>query len=650
MIKNSLKTKSITGYALILILLLIVGGISIYETGELGKKVNYLSKDVAENVKLADDIKSGISAMRLSCEKYLNTLKENELEAAETEIVSVLSLFKTAEKRTANLKTLETIRAMNILSVKYIAQFRNVVIRHTARSATRKTLYDIGDRVTASLDTHIQNKSEETASADLGDILKHFLKVRILVERFLATLDHQYSEATSEVLENILDSLAPGDRQDIEKIKYDVEEYLDTFEGLVAVSLKMEEDIKEDLFPIAPQIINLARNITTEGWDEMEQARQDVEKKIITTRTKIIGMIACAVILGILASFLSAASIIKPISSVIKGIMTLTDGDLSTRLRISSKDEVGDLAGSVNQFIEKLQGIFLNLSNNAKTLNQSSENMSHLSSTMAESVEAVSEKTNSVSKAAETMSRTVHTIASAMEQTAQNVNMVSEATRQITDIFYEIAQKTVNANTISNNAVDQTFKTSKMVEELGEYASEINEVTEVISNISGQTNLLALNATIEASRAGESGKGFAVVANEIKELARQTAQATLNIKKKIEDIQSYTSTAVTEIQTTSTVINDVSHIVEMISKAVDEQLLKTREIAENASQASKGVSEISDHLLQSSTAADDIANDISAVNASADIMLESSFKVKQSAEDQSKLAKKLNELIAIFKT
>ncbi len=95
---------------------------------------------------------------------------------------------------------------------------------------------------------------------------------------------------------------------------------------------------------------------------------------------------------------------------------------------------------------------------------------------------------------------------------------------------------------------------------LGMAAQAIGQVTETITEISGQTNLLALNATIEAVRAGEAGKGFAVVANEIKELAKQTAEATQAIKGKIEDVQTPTASTVTEIDQISTVINGVNEI------------------------------------------------------------------------------------------
>ena len=127
------------------------------------------------------------------------------------------------------------------------------------------------------------------------------------------------------------------------------------------------------------------------------------------------------------------------------------------------------------------------------------------------------------------------------------------------------------------------------MQKLGKAAQEIGQVTETITNISAQTNLLALNATIEAARAGTAGKGFAVVANEIKELARQTAEATEDIKARIAGIQNSTGTAITDIGQITAVIKEVGGIVSSIAAAIEEQATVTKDVAGNIAQASAGV-------------------------------------------------------------
>jgi methyl-accepting chemotaxis protein len=199
---------------------------------------------------------------------------------------------------------------------------------------------------------------------------------------------------------------------------------------------------------------------------------------------------------------------------------------------------------------------------------------------LSDSTASMSGRSNSVAGAAEAMSATMNSVAAASEQTATNVNMVASATEEMTATVQEIAHNSEKARTITESAVTQAGSASQKVGELGRAANEISNVTEVITEISEQTNLLALNATIEAARAGEAGKGFAVVANEIKELAKQTAQATQEIKAKIEGIQGSTAGTVNQIEQITGVINEVNEIVGTIATAVEEQAATSREITE----------------------------------------------------------------------
>jgi methyl-accepting chemotaxis protein len=184
--------------------------------------------------------------------------------------------------------------------------------------------------------------------------------------------------------------------------------------------------------------------------------------------------------------------------------------------------------------------------------------------------------------------------------------------------------------------------------ELGSAADAISKVTEVITEISEQTNLLALNATIEAARAGEAGKGFAVVANEIKELARQTAQATHEIKAKIGGIQHSTGETVVEMTQISTVINQVNEIVATIATSVDSQLATTQEVAGNVREASLGFEEINENVAQCSQVTGQISADIADVKASADEMTHTSFQVAFNVKELSQLAEKLYAVVDHF--
>jgi hemerythrin-like metal-binding protein len=174
-------------------------------------------------------------------------------------------------------------------------------------------------------------------------------------------------------------------------------------------------------------------------------------------------------------------------------------------------------------------------------------------------------------------------------------------------------------------------------------------VTETITEISEQTNLLALNATIEAARAGEAGKGFAVVANEIKELARQTAQATQDIKDKVKGIQDSTTGTSLEIVEISKVIHHVNDIVTSIASSVDEQARATAEIAGNVSQASIGIQEVNVNVAQCSLVAGEIAKDISHVSQISGEFKNGSRHVSDSAGELSSFASQIKTMVGSFR-
>ena len=192
-------------------------------------------------------------------------------------------------------------------------------------------------------------------------------------------------------------------------------------------------------------------------------------------------------------------------------------------------------------------------------------------------------------------------------------------------------------------------RASTQVAELGNAAREIGKVVETITEISEQVNLLALNATIEAARAGEAGKGFAVVANEIKELARQTAEASGEIKKKVDDIQASTQGTVTQISAITEVVNQVNEIVATIATAVEEQSATTREIATNVTQASGGIGEVTQKVSQNSQFSSSISEEITEVSHAAGEMANSSGQVNLRAGELAELSSALNELVGRFK-
>ncbi len=349
--------------------------------------------------------------------------------------------------------------------------------------------------------------------------------------------------------------------------------------------------------------------------------------------------------------FIVTRAITRPLNNTVTMLRDIAEGegDLTKRLNIASNDEVGEVAKWFNTFIEKLQTIIRDFSDNANGLNDASNNLAKLSEHMSQEATDMSSKSDAVSRSTEEMSSNLNNVAAAMEQSSTNTSMVASAAEEMNTTINNIAQNADQARSISNDAVQQTKNAAEKMSALGNAVQAIGKVTETINEISEQTNLLALNATIEAARAGEAGKGFAVVANEIKELAKQTAAATGDIRSQIEAVQSTTADTVEEINQISAVIDTINENVATIANAVEEQSATTREIANNIAQASEGINEVNVNVNDSSATASRVTGTIGEVSLSANEISNSSEQVNLSAQGLKDMATKLNEIVSRFK-
>ena len=360
--------------------------------------------------------------------------------------------------------------------------------------------------------------------------------------------------------------------------------------------------------------------------------------------------LVCVLLCAPLAVMVSGA-ISKQISGVVVRLKEIAegDGDLTKRLEVKSKDEIGQLAAWFNAFIGNIHNIIRELKDNSEKLSLSSTDLSDIAGRMASSSAQTSKKAGEVADSGKTMNTNMQMAAATMAESAGKVQIVAASTEELDTTISEITQNTGNACDITTQAVDQARNASRQVAELGHAATEIGKVINAITDISDQVNLLALNATIEAARAGEAGKGFAVVANEIKELARKTAEATDEIRKKVEDIQHTTDGTINQIETITGVVNNVNDIVSAIARSVEEQSVTTGSIAENVQQAARGIGNANQNVSDSSSVAAQMAEEIQKVTQSSSEITGNSNQVKRNAADLSTLADKLKGIVDQFK-
>jgi methyl-accepting chemotaxis protein len=400
----------------------------------------------------------------------------------------------------------------------------------------------------------------------------------------------------------------------------------------------------------------------TQMIDDLGSLVEDENGKLLTRTARIereamsrmlwLTIAFSAVFCGTLVTSLAMANrITRPIRRAADSLRDISegDGDLTKRLEVTSQDELGDLATHFNQFVEKLQGIMGHSAGSAQGVAAAAAELLAVSDKTTLSVHTMSGRTATVAAAAEESSANTLSVAASMEQASINLSSVASATEEMSATIGEISASSERARAISADAGAQATAVSALMTRLGQAAQEIGKVTEVITDISSQTNLLALNATIEAARAGAAGKGFAVVANEIKELAKQTAAATEDIKGKIGGVQNSAGSAISDIQKITGVIAEVGHLVASIATAIEEQAAVTRDVAGNIAQASAGVQEANERVAQTASVSRAMAQDIAGVDAAAGEIRSGGEQVHASAAELSQLAERLENLVGQFK-
>jgi len=342
-------------------------------------------------------------------------------------------------------------------------------------------------------------------------------------------------------------------------------------------------------------------------------------------------------------------SVTKPLARATGFAQDMAGGDLTGSLAQSdSRDEIGSLTRALSGMAENWRTAIMNTNNGVDTLDTFSGEMNKVSHNLSSGADETSEKANTVASAAEEMSTNMSSVASAMEQTSTNVNNLASSGEEMSTTISDISANAYKTREITKEAVEVARQSSENITKLGNAAQEIDKVSESIAAISSQTDLLALNATIEAARAGESGKGFAVVAGEIKELARQSAEATEDIAAKVKSIQGATDSAVRDIEKVAATINKVDEYVESIAASVEEQSAATREIADNVSQSSSGVDEVNEHVNQSSSAASQIAEEIASVNSEARDISALSTEIEATSRELGNISARLRGIVSEF--
>jgi methyl-accepting chemotaxis protein len=337
------------------------------------------------------------------------------------------------------------------------------------------------------------------------------------------------------------------------------------------------------------------------GWKIiLETPMSEYTKSVYSFGIKMLIITIILLILATVVGTIFAKKLDKGINAIKKGINRSKNGDFSTNISVSSKDELHQLAESFNEMQMSVSTLIHHVDNSINEVNNSSNSLSLMSEDVATSMNEVANTITEISRGSMESAQNLETLSSNLENVSEQINTINSASNTINSVAKTTNSLSREGVTIIKAVMDKSTETKNstadvtaVVSSVAESVKNIASMNESISQITEQTNLLALNAAIEAARAGDAGKGFAVVADEIRKLAEETAVSAKDIDNIIMEVVSKVDLAVKQVEDTNVIVLSQEESVNQAEKIFTDIIISLSDLTNKLNEIITGINEVS---------------------------------------------------------
>ncbi|WP_017753483.1 methyl-accepting chemotaxis protein [Calidifontibacillus oryziterrae] len=419
------------------------------------------------------------------------------------------------------------------------------------------------------------------------------------------------------------------------------------------------------VFSVIPQeeVKSFTQTIGTNMSTKIAQANEATSANLAKLVTIQIIVVIVLVAISIVLSWVISRYFVNPINSVSILMESVANGDLSRKLNVKSKDEIGMLLMSVNKTIDSLRDMVNKINTLAHEVNESSTVLNEQAEVTNNVSKIVNEAMGEVSRGAEQLSSDMFSVSNNVEQNANSIQKMSESISTIANHARETKGVSREGKTAMEKMktnmeliVKQSVESSTIMKTLDTRLQQISEITKLIHDIAEQTNLLSLNASIEAARAGEHGKGFAVVAQEVKKLAEQSSRSVEEVSELIAEIQNDSTKALLNMEHSkrsveegATVVNDSERSFQKIVKFIDDLTNNIEDIAATSDEISQRSTEIFNSIERVSSVSQSTTAGVEEVTGTTDEQMVAVHKVKDISIRLTELTSELKQSVGRFR-